>query len=121
MPMNWTAEANAKLLLGVLDQLKETNVKLNYQKLADYMGSECNKKSIENQLSKLRKSAGSDSNNQSTPGTPATPGGTPKKRRAPNSAKSTPSKKKKVVEKEEDDSSDEEHLVNEVRNEIKNL
>ncbi|OJJ59182.1 hypothetical protein ASPSYDRAFT_105027, partial [Aspergillus sydowii CBS 593.65] len=95
MPMNWTAEANAKLLLGVLDQLKEMNVKLNYQKLATHMGSECNKKSIENQLGKLRKMAGGDSNNNSAPGTPATPAGTPKKRRAEDSAKSTPSKKKK--------------------------
>lgn len=53
--MNWTPEANAKvcsihtlswtpttnqtqLFLGVLDQLKEKNVKLDNERLATYMG-----------------------------------------------------------------------------------
>ncbi|OJJ01803.1 hypothetical protein ASPVEDRAFT_83327 [Aspergillus versicolor CBS 583.65] len=123
MPMNWTPEANAKLFLGVLDQLKEKNVKLDNERLAAYMGPECNKKSVENQFTKLRKMVGSDSNNKSAPGTPATPAGTPKKRRAPDSAKSTPSKKKKkdTKDEEEDSSSEEERNVKEVRDEIKNL
>lgn len=51
MPMNWTPEANAKvclqhlrhklttqLFLGVLEQLKEQNMKLSNGKLAEYMG-----------------------------------------------------------------------------------
>ncbi|KAI9367991.1 hypothetical protein BJX61DRAFT_546957 [Aspergillus egyptiacus] len=55
--MSWTPESNAKLLIGILQQLKDQNVKLNYQTLAEYMGPECNRKSIENQMTKLKKQA----------------------------------------------------------------
>ncbi|RDW76824.1 uncharacterized protein DSM5745_06816 [Aspergillus mulundensis] len=58
MPMTWTPEANAKLFLGVLEQLRETNVKLSYKRLAEYMGADCTPKSIDNQMQKLRKQAG---------------------------------------------------------------
>ncbi|KAL4915000.1 hypothetical protein BDW62DRAFT_204089 [Aspergillus aurantiobrunneus] len=137
MPMNWTSEANAKLFLGVLEQLKEQNVKLNYSKLAEYMGpehaqltrlgldgAECSHRAIDNQIIKLKKQAAggsaSDSQSASAPATPATPAGTPKKRRAPAGSKaSTPDKRKKAVEDDADE--DEKRLLKEVREELKNL
>ncbi|KAL4782550.1 hypothetical protein BJX76DRAFT_358815 [Aspergillus varians] len=128
MPMTWNAEANAKLLLGIMEQLKEMDVKLNYPKLAAYMGPECSNRAIDHQLLKLKKMASGDSKGQSTPGTPGTPAksttpaGTPRKRRAPAGVKSTPSKKKKTEEAgDENEGEMEERLVKEVRDELKDL
>ncbi|KAL4783859.1 hypothetical protein BJX76DRAFT_357645 [Aspergillus varians] len=60
MPITWNAEANAKLFLAVLEQLKDQNVKLDYNQLAQYMGPECSKRSAESQIVKLKKLAAGD-------------------------------------------------------------
>ncbi|KAL2816993.1 hypothetical protein BDW59DRAFT_166123 [Aspergillus cavernicola] len=158
MPMNWTTEATAKascfprippptiqkptkqplthsqLFLGVLDQLKEQNIKLSYQKLAEYMGPECNRKAIDNQMVKLRKQAsqGPGNDHQSTAPSvpsPSTPVAAPKKRRANTTPSKmvTPSKKVKQQQLDSDgdgdgDSDDDEverRILNEVKEELK--
>ncbi|EOD46688.1 putative at hook motif protein [Neofusicoccum parvum UCRNP2] len=73
--MNWNAEANSKLLVGILQVFdlkfnKEILDKLNY-----YMGPECSGQSITSQISKLKKSLGGAklASMPSTPRTPKTP------------------------------------------------
>ncbi|KAL2803062.1 hypothetical protein BJX63DRAFT_437274 [Aspergillus granulosus] len=56
MPISWTAEAEARLLLGILDQLK--GVKLDYKALAAYMGPGCTVPALHQHLFKLRREAG---------------------------------------------------------------
>ncbi|KAJ0422006.1 hypothetical protein BJY00DRAFT_311408 [Aspergillus carlsbadensis] len=57
MTMIWSAEANVKLLVGMLAQLKDQSVKLDYDKLAEHMGPECTTRSIRNQFTTLKKQA----------------------------------------------------------------
>ncbi|KAJ0426881.1 hypothetical protein BJY00DRAFT_306874 [Aspergillus carlsbadensis] len=129
MPMNWTPEKNAKLFLGVLEQGKEQNLKLNYKRLAEYMGPDCTWKAIENQIAKLKKnaSAGPDPNGQSA-SAPSTPAATPKKRGAGSTpAKSgSPQKKQKAKVADSDtttndDSEAEKEALKEVRKELEDL
>ncbi|KAL2808288.1 hypothetical protein BJX63DRAFT_409750 [Aspergillus granulosus] len=109
MPMLWSAEANAKLLVGMIAQLKGQAVKLDYRKLAKHMGPECNAKSVMNQFTKLRRQAAEavndtgdegqtdDVDNQTETDAAAKPA--PKKRHAGGaSGKNTTAKKKKSVE-----------------------
>ncbi|KAL2835540.1 hypothetical protein BJY01DRAFT_75672 [Aspergillus pseudoustus] len=56
MPIAWTGEAEARLLLGILDQLK--GVKLDYKALAAYMGPGCTVPALHQHLFKLRREAG---------------------------------------------------------------
>ncbi|KAL4938910.1 hypothetical protein BDV06DRAFT_225536 [Aspergillus oleicola] len=94
MPTNlWTTEANAKFVVGILEQMKEQNARLSYQKLAGYMGPDFTRKSIDNQITKLKKqatqiSSGTRAEDASAPSTPV---GTPKRRRVGSKA-GTPSK-----------------------------
>ncbi|CEL04863.1 hypothetical protein ASPCAL05987 [Aspergillus calidoustus] len=124
MPVNWTAEKNAKLFLGVLEQCKEQSLKLNYRRLAEYMGPDCTWKAIEGQIAKLKKNAavGQDPNEQSA-SAPSTPAATPRKRAAGGTpAKSgSPQKKKKAKSVEnntDDDSEAEKQALKEVRQEL---
>ncbi|KAL3480191.1 hypothetical protein BJX99DRAFT_254784 [Aspergillus californicus] len=137
MPMNWSAEANAKLFLAVLEQIKEQNVKLNMQKLAQYMGPECTNRSIDNQITKLKKMTATDCTAQSASGAPTSPV-TPKKRAAPATLKTPTSAKRKAGEKtptpakrkagkkvdtakEEDEDEEERRIVQEIKEELKEL
>ncbi|KAL2787415.1 hypothetical protein BJX66DRAFT_341236 [Aspergillus keveii] len=127
MPMVWTAEKNAKLFLGVLEQGKEQNLKLNYRRLAEFMGPECTWKAIEGQIAKLKKNAtaGQDANQQSA-SAPSTPAATPKKRAAGGTPKKSgsPQKKQKAkaVESDADDDSDvEKQILAEVRQKLEEL
>ncbi|OJJ62095.1 hypothetical protein ASPSYDRAFT_129001 [Aspergillus sydowii CBS 593.65] len=60
MPMIWNAEADAKLFLGVLNQVKDANVKLDCKKLADFMGPDCIAGAVQNRLVRLKKKAEAD-------------------------------------------------------------
>ncbi|KAL2820936.1 hypothetical protein BDW59DRAFT_164483 [Aspergillus cavernicola] len=103
MPMAWTPETNAKLFVGVLELLKNHNVKLDHDWLADYMGPGCTWKAIERQITKLRKQAAQDVPTGSA-SAPSTPMATPTKRRVgPLSKTATPTKKAKAVPKDETD------------------
>ncbi|KAE8388707.1 hypothetical protein BDV23DRAFT_185182 [Aspergillus alliaceus] len=86
MPMSWTPEANAHLLLGIVDELKDANFKLNYRALAAHMGPEVTACAVENQISKLRKKF--DGSTSAS----ATPASTPTKRKRTVQPK-TPTKK----------------------------
>ncbi|KAL2868249.1 uncharacterized protein BJX67DRAFT_50307 [Aspergillus lucknowensis] len=55
MPMSWTSEAEARLLLGVLAQFKGT--KLDYKALAAFMGPGCTVPAIKQHICKLRREA----------------------------------------------------------------
>ncbi|KAL2862231.1 uncharacterized protein BJX67DRAFT_385855 [Aspergillus lucknowensis] len=116
MPMNWTAQNNAKLFLCVLDQIKRQNVKLDYQKLAEDMGPDCTLRSVQHQIVKLKDKArqGTSADGGSVPSTPAgTPAtATPKKRRVNAKADSagddgSPVKKAKKGKKAKKDDSEE--------------
>ncbi|KAL3452771.1 hypothetical protein BJX65DRAFT_302676 [Aspergillus insuetus] len=128
MPITWTPEKNAKLFLGVLEQGKEQNLKLNYKRLAEFMGPDCTWKAIEGQIAKLKKNAtaGHDSNEQAA-SAPSTPAATPKKHAASGTpAKSRSPQKKtkkaKVAENNTDhDSEVEKQILAEVRQELEEL
>ncbi|KAL4803392.1 hypothetical protein BDV18DRAFT_162956 [Aspergillus unguis] len=147
MPMVWTPEANNKvflpenhrsqdhptdlanlqILLGILQQHQERNFKIDYAQLTKYMGPECTKRSLENQISKLKKQAGSaegnltQENGATDPATPtATPKVTPRHRRAPS--RGTPSKKNKFKDVDADKDGDEtEDDAAEVKAELEDL
>ncbi|KAL4743419.1 hypothetical protein BDV11DRAFT_178245 [Aspergillus similis] len=55
MPMTWNAEAEARLLIGILAQLKGS---LDYRALADHMGPECSVMALRHRIFKLRRDAG---------------------------------------------------------------
>ncbi|OJJ45272.1 hypothetical protein ASPZODRAFT_17491 [Penicilliopsis zonata CBS 506.65] len=38
MPMTWDSTADAKLLLAILDQMRTSQMKLDYKEIAAYMG-----------------------------------------------------------------------------------
>ncbi|KAL4994944.1 hypothetical protein BDV10DRAFT_188573 [Aspergillus recurvatus] len=128
MPMNWTAEANAKLFIGVLEQIKTQSIRLDYKALAEHMGPECNAKSVQNQFTKLKKQGAEKSGNDGANSSAIT-NNTPKKRRAPAGSKaSTPAKKKKDAAVAMGDDSDTEEdtdikqkILNDVKAELRDL
>ncbi|RAH77245.1 hypothetical protein BO86DRAFT_403955 [Aspergillus japonicus CBS 114.51] len=84
MPVTWNSEANARLFLGVLTQLKNQSIKLDYTALANSVGQGCTVRAVQQQMDKLRKQVSDGSSN------PATPVGTPR-RQAATAANSGPS------------------------------
>ncbi|OJJ76647.1 hypothetical protein ASPBRDRAFT_39137 [Aspergillus brasiliensis CBS 101740] len=99
--MYWTNEANAKLFVGVLEQMRG-RIKLDYDRLASHMGSDCTACAIEQQILKLKRQANNPSPTKSTPAnsnnksTSTTPSSTPKKRRADQSCTSAKVSAKKT-------------------------
>ncbi|PYH65762.1 uncharacterized protein BO88DRAFT_418404 [Aspergillus vadensis CBS 113365] len=93
--MIWSSEADAKLFVGVLNQLRG-KLKLDYQELAMHMGGDCTSCAVEQRMVRLRKQAASASPAASTGtggGTAnSTPTTTPRKRKGDGLA--TPAKKK---------------------------
>ncbi|KAL4733778.1 hypothetical protein BDV11DRAFT_209953 [Aspergillus similis] len=128
MPMSWTPEANAKLFVGVLEQIKTQSVKLDYKALAGHMGPECNAKSVQNQFTKLRKQAAEEFGSAGA-NAPAIPNDTPKKRRPPTSSKTgTPAKRQRggavvmgVDSDAEGETDIEQEILDGVNAELKNL
>ncbi|PYH40503.1 uncharacterized protein BP01DRAFT_395839 [Aspergillus saccharolyticus JOP 1030-1] len=56
MPVQWTAEADAKLFVGVLNQC-QGRLKLDSRKLADYMGGDCTACAVEQRMTRLKRLA----------------------------------------------------------------
>ncbi|KAL2830872.1 hypothetical protein BDW59DRAFT_158307 [Aspergillus cavernicola] len=104
MPMSWNAEADAKLLLAVLNQVKDAKLKLDYVKIAQFMGSDCIPGAVQNRIVRLRRKAeGGDGGGENgayegdsvgSPGTPlkgsASVSGSPQKRKGQKQRKATP-------------------------------
>ncbi|RDW70905.1 uncharacterized protein DSM5745_08416 [Aspergillus mulundensis] len=57
MVMTWNAESDARLFLGVLNQLRDAKLKLDNQKLAEFMGPDCLPGAIVNRIARLRRMA----------------------------------------------------------------
>ncbi|PLN79509.1 hypothetical protein BDW42DRAFT_195099 [Aspergillus taichungensis] len=98
MPMTWNGDTNAKLFLGVLSQLKNHKLKLDYKELSDYMGpEECSVRAVQQQIDKLKKQV--EEQNGAADGDPATSSkpSTPSKRKSgkDDGTPGTPSKKTK--------------------------
>ncbi|KAL4773823.1 hypothetical protein BDW60DRAFT_184667 [Aspergillus nidulans var. acristatus] len=55
MPMTWNAEAEARLLLGILAQVRGA---LDYKALAAHMGPECSVMALRQHIFRLRRDAG---------------------------------------------------------------
>ncbi|KAE8318150.1 hypothetical protein BDV41DRAFT_572153 [Aspergillus transmontanensis] len=83
MPITWTAEADAKLLLGFLYQCKDANFKLDYNKLAAYVGPDVTACAVVNHVIRLRKMIAKEGGD-SAASTPVT---------SPAKSKSTPKRK----------------------------
>ncbi|GKZ24669.1 hypothetical protein AbraIFM66951_011940 [Aspergillus brasiliensis] len=94
--MIWSSEADAKLFVGVLNQLRG-KLKLDYQDLAMHMGGDCTPCAVEQRMIRLRRLATSATvaSSKGTSGGSAnsTPTTTPRKRKG-DSAANTPAKKK---------------------------
>ncbi|KAL4864374.1 hypothetical protein BDV12DRAFT_201152 [Aspergillus spectabilis] len=127
MVQNWSPKANAKLLLAVLEQLKCQNIKLDYKGLAEFMGPQCNARSVINQFTKLKKMAAEENKNRNNASASASGDGdagagasstpaAPMKRKAAAAATAAPkaggrtkkTKVKKEEVKEEDDTAGDE-------------
>ncbi|KAL2826600.1 hypothetical protein BDW59DRAFT_160793 [Aspergillus cavernicola] len=129
MVMNWTTEANTKLFIGILEQLKNQSMKLDYKGLAEHMGPECSVKSIQNQFTRLKKQAaeeyaGQSSGQSAGASSPAAPASTPKKRGATAGSKTTtPAKKTKKKSDGEGDAQGgnevEKGIITEAKQELK--
>ncbi|PLN83895.1 hypothetical protein BDW42DRAFT_191886 [Aspergillus taichungensis] len=93
MPMNWNSDTDAKLLVGILMQLRSAGVKVNTQELAVFMGQGCMPCAIDNRIVRLRRQV------EGLPGIPEA-GRTPQKakRKDIQSEPKTPTKKRKVTE-----------------------
>ncbi|OOF99278.1 hypothetical protein ASPCADRAFT_2701 [Aspergillus carbonarius ITEM 5010] len=95
--MYWTADANAKLFIGVLDQMRG-KLKLDYEVLAAHMGSDCTACAVEQHIVKLKRQANKLSNGSAKgargSSNKSTPTGTPTKRQA-DQTPMTPTKKVK--------------------------
>ncbi|KAE8354359.1 hypothetical protein BDV28DRAFT_147191 [Aspergillus coremiiformis] len=67
MPITWTQEADIQLLLGLLDQFKESNFKIDYKKLAEFMGRDVTACAVLNHIIKLRKKIEGDAASAASP------------------------------------------------------
>ncbi|KAI9926264.1 hypothetical protein ASPWEDRAFT_174993 [Aspergillus wentii DTO 134E9] len=106
----WNSDADAKLFLGVLNQLKDAKLNIDYAKLAEFMGPDCLVGAVKNRIVRLRKQAEESSSPGAASegdGSPAPVlAGTPLKRK-PGCPAGASSKKQKNVDTEEDvDSND---------------
>ncbi|GES66770.1 hypothetical protein ATEIFO6365_0016005800 [Aspergillus terreus] len=90
MPMTWNSDANEKvpLLFGVIAQMNQMNIKLNYDQLAMHMGSECTAVAVKLHLQRLRRQVEGSKSAQNTPNA------SPAKRKATREPK-TPTKRGK--------------------------
>ncbi|KAI9827369.1 MAG: hypothetical protein M1826_006294 [Phylliscum demangeonii] len=79
MPIKWNERADSELFMHVL---KIHNIKLDYQALADAMGSGCTSNAISHRISRLKSMAAGDEGTTSSAGsTPIKPQATPKSRK----------------------------------------
>ncbi|KAL4872548.1 hypothetical protein BDV12DRAFT_193266 [Aspergillus spectabilis] len=60
MRMIWNAEADAKLLLGVLEQIKDAKIALDNKKLAEFMGPDCLPGAVVNRIVRLKRKGGAE-------------------------------------------------------------
>ncbi|KAJ9295270.1 hypothetical protein DTO271G3_6093 [Paecilomyces variotii] len=67
MPMSWNAEADARLLVAII---AVGNVKMDYDKLSEYMGGDCTAYAIQHRIRKLKEKANGKASG-STPNTPS--------------------------------------------------
>ncbi|KAL4938394.1 hypothetical protein BDV06DRAFT_226025 [Aspergillus oleicola] len=58
--ITWNADADAKLFLGVLDQLRDAKLSLDYEKLAAFMGPGVVRGAIVNRITRLKRRAESE-------------------------------------------------------------
>ncbi|PKY05069.1 hypothetical protein P168DRAFT_304150 [Aspergillus campestris IBT 28561] len=97
MRMTWNGDSNAKLFLGVLSQIKDHKLKLDYKELSEYMGPECSVRAVQQQIDKLRKQVeeqdGAANGDAATSPKPSTP--SKRKYGKDNGTPGTPSKKTK--------------------------
>ncbi|KAL3470837.1 hypothetical protein BJX99DRAFT_263859 [Aspergillus californicus] len=97
MPISWNAEAEAKLLLGVLDQLP--GAKLDYKALAQFMGPDCSVPAVKQHVQKLRRTSGtsgSASQENAAGKVQPSPASTPKKTKRAQSP-ATPMKRRNAL------------------------
>ncbi|PYI03798.1 hypothetical protein BO78DRAFT_421240 [Aspergillus sclerotiicarbonarius CBS 121057] len=97
MPMNWNDTADAKLLVGIL---ATTNVKLDMNALASYMGSGCTVSAVQHRIQRLKEKvvASTAVTTGSAPGTPGDGAATmtaPANASGPASVDPTPEKRKR--------------------------
>ncbi|KAL2853576.1 hypothetical protein BJX68DRAFT_265043 [Aspergillus pseudodeflectus] len=57
MVMNWNSEADAKLFQGVLNLLRDSKIKLDYEYLAGFMGPDCLPGAVQNRIIRLKRMA----------------------------------------------------------------
>ncbi|KAI9369104.1 hypothetical protein BJX61DRAFT_178343 [Aspergillus egyptiacus] len=95
MPISWDAEAETRLLLGVLEQFK--GARLDYKALAEYMGPDCSIPAVKQHICKLRREAGSSAygRGRTSTGNPPPSASTKKSKRA--RSPETPIKRAKGV------------------------
>ncbi|KAB8260988.1 hypothetical protein BDV32DRAFT_148859 [Aspergillus pseudonomiae] len=112
MPITWTPEADAKLLLGFVDQFKDANFKPDYNKLAAHMGPDVTACAVLNHIIRLRRMVAKEDGHAAASTPAASPSKskstTPKGKAKTGGVVKSPSKVAKRVIKRECDSEDEE-------------
>ncbi|KAL2795351.1 hypothetical protein BJX66DRAFT_336916 [Aspergillus keveii] len=74
MPMVWNDQADAKLLLAIINM---TTTKLNHPAIAEYMGPDCTASAVQHRIQRIKEKA----KNNPVLGNSTTEGGTPEKKR----------------------------------------
>ncbi|KAE8140546.1 hypothetical protein BDV38DRAFT_280045 [Aspergillus pseudotamarii] len=129
MPITWTPEADAKLLLGFLEQCKDANFKPDYNKLAAHVGPDVTACAVANHIVRLRKMLAKEArvSAASTPATSPTKSmSTPKGKVKGGGVVKTPTKiaKRKIKRESEMEDGDESDMsvqvVIQVKKEYKN-
>ncbi|KAL6235761.1 hypothetical protein BDW75DRAFT_239856 [Aspergillus navahoensis] len=116
MPMTWNAEAEARLLLGILAQVK--GVRLDYKALAAHMGPACSVAALHQHIFKLRRDAGIPASSPERDRVHP-PGNTRKKSKRPASAQTPISRAKRPYCFIDDDDEDKEDSGKDVKPIIK--
>ncbi|KAL4885105.1 hypothetical protein BJY04DRAFT_214984 [Aspergillus karnatakaensis] len=93
MPITWNAESEAKLLLGILDQVRGTS--FDYHALAAFMGPDVSAAAVKQRICKIRRERLPTSSSGNAGDAQAPAYGSPKKRKQAGGPE-TPTKKGKA-------------------------
>ncbi|OJJ00450.1 hypothetical protein ASPVEDRAFT_39932 [Aspergillus versicolor CBS 583.65] len=102
MAIHWNAEAEARLLMGILAQMQ----RLDYKALAAFMGSGCSVPALKNHICKLRREAGVPAGSSGKPRTPSTRTPTKAGKAAADSPINQAKRQYHIVDDDDDDDDD---------------
>ncbi|KAJ5591094.1 hypothetical protein N7450_005066 [Penicillium hetheringtonii] len=92
MPITWDSQADAKLLIGIVESST-----INYQSVADFMGDGCTVSAVKHRVQRLRERASHAGSGKTSTNPPKSPS-TPKTKRSTSIKVSKAKPKQKVAD-----------------------